>query len=223
MPEHDAQAYAPASPSGTCPSSDAYAMHGRTDGLTHKPITHQDQPHPPNQARAYDDFDISGSGFAACQVLVDVLYQQLVVDLDDTFEQRKRWPRLRFGAREPIDRDARRLVIERDGATCRWCGAWLDLQLDHVVPWSANGPDTSDNLRVLCAECNAYRSNYADPAARTPVPVALWCYWCARSWWQNRGELDPSWSEPVSPADRISAYCDACGGTSWVPDRSWLL
>lgn len=219
MRQHDAHADASASVRTQMPEPDAYAMHGRTDGLTHKPLTHRDQSHPPNRARAYEDFDFPGSGSAACLTFVDVVDQEF----DALFEPRERWPLERTGRREPIDPAARQLISERDGGTCRWCGSPFDAQLDHVVPWSAYGSDTSDNLRVLCRDCNLDRSNYADPAARAAVPVARWCYWCARSWWENVGELDPEWSDPVDPADRISAYCGACGGTSWVPDRSWLL
>ncbi len=30
-----------------------------------------------------------------------------------------------------------------------------DLSLDHIYPWSLGGPDTVENLRVLCRSCNS--------------------------------------------------------------------
>jgi hypothetical protein len=49
----------------------------------------------------------------------------------------------------------RSAVYERDGSMCVKCGARDDLTLDHIYPWSLGGPDTVDNLRVLCRPCNS--------------------------------------------------------------------
>lgn len=48
----------------------------------------------------------------------------------------------------------RRLVMERDGHQCVECGGTERLSLDHIDPWSKGGPDTEENLRVLCMPCN---------------------------------------------------------------------
>lgn len=48
-------------------------------------------------------------------------------------------------------------VYMRDGHACVICGAHERLSLDHIVPYSAGGPDTVDNLRTLCHWCNARR------------------------------------------------------------------
>src|SRR5690606_25141458 len=53
----------------------------------------------------------------------------------------------------------RRAVYERDGFQCVACGAEEDLSLDHIVPFSKGGPDTIENLRVLCRPCNSRRGN----------------------------------------------------------------
>ena len=50
------------------------------------------------------------------------------------------------------------------------------LHLDHIVPWSAGGPDTSENLRLLCEPHNLDRSNFVDHAG--PKQGATW--WCHR-------------------------------------------
>lgn len=51
----------------------------------------------------------------------------------------------------------RRMVIERDGPRCVFCG--LDLQtneihLDHVIPEAGGGETTYQNLQVTCRKCN---------------------------------------------------------------------
>jgi hypothetical protein len=49
----------------------------------------------------------------------------------------------------------RRAVMARDGRACVLCGATKHLALDHIYPWSLGGPDTVENLRVLCRSCNS--------------------------------------------------------------------
>jgi 5-methylcytosine-specific restriction endonuclease McrA len=115
---------------------------------------------------------------------------------------RKRHPVLRTGERGPIDPYKRRLIYERDGYACQHCGASVEpdsripgavLQLDHVVPWSANGSDRSDNLRS---------------------------YWCAR---QSDSLPDHLLDVDPGDLDKIHAYCGHCGSTSWVPSENWIL
>lgn len=61
----------------------------------------------------------------------------------------------RFGSRRSIPKAVRRAVFERDGAECQECSSTENLSLDHIIPWSLNGPDTVENLRVLCRSCNS--------------------------------------------------------------------
>jgi hypothetical protein len=58
------------------------------------------------------------------------------------------------GKREPIPREARRAVFERDGGKCVQCGSDFDLQYDHVIPVALGGATTVENLQLLCAQCN---------------------------------------------------------------------
>lgn len=147
-----------------------------------------------------------------------------------TESQRARWPVLRTGEREPIDPYKKRLIFIRDGYACGWCGFQTTpdfptpgqfLQLDHIIPWSANGSDRSDNLRTLCGPCNEQRSNFVDVTGLPRViGVTKCCYWCA----DRRHELpDHLIGVPTDELSRINAYCGRCGCTSWVPDEGWLL
>jgi 5-methylcytosine-specific restriction endonuclease McrA len=62
------------------------------------------------------------------------------------------------GRREPIPREVRRAVFERDEGKCTECGSTFDLQYDHVIPVALGGATTVDNLQLLCAVCNREKS-----------------------------------------------------------------
>lgn len=58
-------------------------------------------------------------------------------------------------SRADIPAAVRLAVYARDGHQCVLCAATDDLTLDHIYPWSLGGPDTEENLRVLCRSCNS--------------------------------------------------------------------
>jgi hypothetical protein len=67
-------------------------------------------------------------------------------------------------SRPLLDRAGRlREVIERDGATCIWCGRAFDgLVLpttEHVVPRVKGGPSRLENEVAACGRCNARRGH----------------------------------------------------------------
>jgi len=118
----------------------------------------------------------------------------------------ERWPRLRTGERVRITGIKRRLIFERDGHSCRSCGLHLlyaEVEIDHIIPWSAYGSDWSCNLRVLCGPCNQDRSNFRSGLDDDQRPyVATACAGCAPY------ETDE---------DMYPAYCGRCGvvGPTW--------
>lgn len=61
--------------------------------------------------------------------------------------------------RKAIPAQVRMAVMERDGHRCVLCSAAEDLTLDHIHPWSLGGPDTVENLRVLCRSCNSRKGD----------------------------------------------------------------
>jgi 5-methylcytosine-specific restriction endonuclease McrA len=56
--------------------------------------------------------------------------------------------------REPIPRDVRLVVWQRDGGRCVQCAGDFELQYDHVIPFSMGGASSVENLQLLCADCN---------------------------------------------------------------------
>jgi 5-methylcytosine-specific restriction endonuclease McrA len=52
----------------------------------------------------------------------------------------------------------RALVLMREGARCRLCGAvpndGVRLHVDHIKPWSKGGETVLENLQILCDVCN---------------------------------------------------------------------
>jgi hypothetical protein len=57
----------------------------------------------------------------------------------------------------------RALVLMRDEARCRLCGATpsdgVRLHVDHIKPWSKDGETVLENLQILCNVCNIGKSN----------------------------------------------------------------
>ena len=72
-------------------------------------------------------------------------------------------------------------LIERDGASCVWCGRELwrcDLTIEHVVPRSRGGHTTPENTVVACRSCNKRRGSrpvdaYARELLREGIEVDL--------------------------------------------------
>lgn len=136
----------------------------------------------------------------------------------------ERWPVVRTGERPEIPWDVRRAVYRRDGWRCKFCGnTWTDMQLDldHIVPWSAGGPDAGYNLRTLCNPCNMSRSNYRGFGdGNHYLPVTWWCIDC------HGREVDPYLNRPplvrpaperFEPHDRMTfAYCATCDINSYT-------
>ena len=136
---------------------------------------------------------------------------------------------LRVGDREPVDTWVRRAVFLRDGARCRWCGASADgrqLVLDHIVPWSAGGSDRSENLRMLCWDCNATRSNFrTDAAIARAIPVSDGCTRCVddEGWPMDPADEDDEDAPPCWVAvDPVVAFCGVCRFEG-VTERMWTV
>jgi hypothetical protein len=142
--------------------------------------------------------------------------------LDHLRRRPQRWPIARLGEREPIPWLLRLSILRRDDYRCKTCG-WYDptgttLELDHCLPWSAGGPDDSENLRVLCSGCNQRRSNFDDGAERTRrLPTTWWCMSC----WSDEPAFRQPWADgtdlstaPLVRDPLTLAWCAWC----WASD-----
>lgn len=59
--------------------------------------------------------------------------------------------------RTALDLHLRLAVFRRDSYTCQHCGlvgSYFSLEVDHVMPWSWDGPDEFENFQTLCGPCN---------------------------------------------------------------------
>lgn len=69
-------------------------------------------------------------------------------------------------------------ALERDGATCVWCGAGFDRlsrpTTEHVVPRSKGGPSWLENEVAACRRCNGERGHRA---------LVEWLDECERRGW----------------------------------------
>lgn len=64
----------------------------------------------------------------------------------------------------PVPFNLRWAVWERDDFTCRQCGARHDLAADHIIPESAGGATTLENLQTLCRSCNSIKGRRHGPS-----------------------------------------------------------
>lgn len=140
-------------------------------------------------------------------VVMAALVNNLAVEWT-TVEVGARWPVIRSGEREPINRLTRRLIYLRDGHRCCLCDRRGLLELDHIVPWSAGGADTSENLRSLCGRCNAERSNFRTEADAPAIPVTLACDSCVTTWVKQFGVA--RYGRCVAGGVAVTAFCGNC-------------
>lgn len=89
------------------------------------------------------------------QHLVEAGYIQDLGDHEYLVPAAVEWAALRVGTRDLIPESVRTQVYERDGWRCVECGSRNDLTVDHILPWSKDGPDDEANLRTLCGFCNS--------------------------------------------------------------------
>jgi hypothetical protein len=56
--------------------------------------------------------------------------------------------------RDPIPKEVKLAVFQRDEGRCVECGSDFDIQYDHIIPFTMGGASTVENLQLLCARCN---------------------------------------------------------------------
>ena len=64
-----------------------------------------------------------------------------------------------FSQSRYITETTKKIVFTRDGGVCKCCGSSLDLEYDHIIPFSCGGKSTVANIQLLCQKCNRSKSN----------------------------------------------------------------
>ncbi len=78
-----------------------------------------------------------------------------------------------------VSRSVRFKVLERDGFTCRYCGAHGEgvvLHVDHVHPKSRGGVNAVENLVTACFDCNMGKRDWVmseETVEAMTIPTAL--------------------------------------------------
>lgn len=67
---------------------------------------------------------------------------------------------------DKISKSVRKLVYERDGYLCTYCGSGVRLSVDHRVPRSRGGGDEIENLTTACCSCNSRKSTRTEQEYR---------------------------------------------------------
>jgi hypothetical protein len=99
--------------------------------------------------------------------------------------------------RKSVPAKLRRQVAERDGHHCSYCRSpefvGVPMVVDHVIPQSAGGATTFNNLALACYRCNEFkgaRINGIDP--QTHELVALFNP-CTQEWHKHLAWSDDGW------------------------------
>lgn len=58
-----------------------------------------------------------------------------------------------------INETTKKVVFARDGGKCNCCGSYINLEFDHIMPFSCGGTSESSNIQLLCQKCNRSKSN----------------------------------------------------------------
>ena len=64
-----------------------------------------------------------------------------------------------FSQSRYISETTKKIVYTRDGGKCQCCGSSVDLEYDHIIPFSCGGSSDASNIQLLCEKCNRSKSN----------------------------------------------------------------
>lgn len=98
-----------------------------------------------------------GNASTQCDIVMDIdNLNRFVLFLSEKIKFKKSVA----GQRALMTSKLRQHIKERDGFTCKYCGASVQkepnllLEIDHIIPLSKGGMTTEENLQTLCWRCN---------------------------------------------------------------------
>jgi hypothetical protein len=56
----------------------------------------------------------------------------------------------------------KKTVYERDGGKCVYCGSTINLEYDHIIPFSKGGSNNVGNIQLACSNCNREKRDHID-------------------------------------------------------------
>lgn len=96
------------------------------------------------------------------------LSDKTTVDSDNFKSDNKYVAKHRHKTPREVNYRLRFKVLQRDNFKCCFCGASpakdpsVDLDIDHILPWSKGGETVMENLQTLCKKCNLGKSDLVD-------------------------------------------------------------
>lgn len=98
-----------------------------------------------------------GNASTECDIVMDINNLNRFVSF---LSEKIKFKKSVAGQRALMTSKLRQKIKERDGFTCKQCGASVEkepnllLEIDHIIPVSKGGLTTEDNLQTLCWRCN---------------------------------------------------------------------
>lgn len=93
-------------------------------------------------------------------VVVDPLYTRIIIETLVRMWKRQLVIYKEQAPEGAIPEHVRVAVHHRDNGTCRQCGyIGPYIEYDHIIPRSKGGPNTVDNVQILCGQCNRKKGN----------------------------------------------------------------
>jgi len=83
-----------------------------------------------------------------------------------------------------ISKAIRDEVTKRDRGRCQYCRSSVDLEIDHITPYSKGAPATAENLQLLCHRCNKMKRDKTKKCPKCASWIAhdaSFCHSCGRT------------------------------------------
>ncbi|MCP4698858.1 MAG: HNH endonuclease [Gammaproteobacteria bacterium] len=129
-------------------------------------------------------------------------------------------------SRTYISADLRRLVYERAGACCEYCGipenhALFAHEIDHIIAEKHGGATEADNLALSCMVCNKRKgSDIASIDPETDTVVML--YHPRREDWKAHFRLEAGRIVPLTATGRVTVNLLQLNAPERVAERNLL-
>ena len=127
--------------------------------------------------------------------------------------------------RMSIKKARKQQVLSLDGERCLRCGSSRKLEVDHIVPQAAGGPDCWNNLQTLCQPCNQQKTvqhiDYRSPERRLTAERKCGCGWqlppVVRPFGKSLEQRESIWET----CGAVERHADRLNG-KWVFAGTWV-